>query len=162
MSKETWEAVYRDAWARYYSDEHVETIMRRALVNGIHLSKIGNNLTVFAGTNRIEGVHPLQFGISRRKVRTQRRHGMPIVNPLIFYPWRALDAARVAVQWTWLVYRYRRMRKRIQSDPKSRSYVDESLRTVAGSNAIDEFVQVYADKIPNTYGAPVRQAAAAR
>ena len=30
MSKETWEEVYRDAWTRYYSDEHVETIMRRA------------------------------------------------------------------------------------------------------------------------------------
>ena len=56
---------------------------------------------------------------------------------------------------------YRRMRKRIQSDPQARGYVDESLRTVAGSNATDEFVQVYADKIPNTYGAPVRRAVAA-
>ena len=25
MSKEQWEGVYRDAWARYYTDEHVET-----------------------------------------------------------------------------------------------------------------------------------------
>ena len=31
MSKETWEQVYRDAWTRYYTDEHVETIMRRAV-----------------------------------------------------------------------------------------------------------------------------------
>jgi hypothetical protein len=30
MSKETWLQVYTDAWARYYTDEHVETIMRRA------------------------------------------------------------------------------------------------------------------------------------
>ena len=33
MSKETWEQVYRDAWTRYYSDEHVETIMRRAVAS---------------------------------------------------------------------------------------------------------------------------------
>ena len=26
--------VYRDAWARYYTDEHVETIMRRAVASG--------------------------------------------------------------------------------------------------------------------------------
>ena len=26
MSKETWQRVYRDAWKRYYTDEHVETV----------------------------------------------------------------------------------------------------------------------------------------
>ena len=30
MSAETWRGVYRDAWARYYSDAHVETVLRRA------------------------------------------------------------------------------------------------------------------------------------
>jgi len=160
MSKETWEEVYRDAWARYYSDEHVETIMRRAFVNGLHMSRVGNALTVFSGANRIEGVHPLQFGVVRRKVRTQRRYGMPIVNPIIFYPWRAYDFLKGAAQWGLLVSRYRRLRKQIQSDPNGRSYVDESLRAVHGANAVDEFVQVYADKIPKTYGAPVREAVA--
>jgi len=162
MSKESWEKVYRDAWDRYYTDEHVETIMRRAFVNGIHLSKIANAATVFSGSNSIEGVHPLQFGIVRRKVRTQRRYGMPIVNPLVFYPWRAFDMVKTGVRWGWLVFRYRRMRMRIQSDPQARSYIDASLRTVVGANATDEFVQVYADRIPHTHGAPVRQAVAAR
>ena len=31
MSKETWTKVYADAWRQYYSDAHVETIMRRAV-----------------------------------------------------------------------------------------------------------------------------------
>ena len=53
-------------------------------------------MTIFAGAARIEGVHPLQFGFVRRKVRTQRRHGMPLVNPLVFYPWRAFDVASAA------------------------------------------------------------------
>ena len=56
-------------------------------------------------------------------------------------------------------YRYRRLRKRIQSDPRAVSYVDESLWIVARSNATDEFVQVYADKIPKTYGSPGRRSA---
>ena len=93
MSADTWRGVYRDAWARYYSDAHVETVLRRAVASGINPRKIVDAMTVFSGSSRIEGVHPLQFGYVRRKVRTQRRHG-PIVNPLVFYPWRAWDFCR--------------------------------------------------------------------
>ena len=35
MSKEEWEQAYRDAWASFYSDEHVETMLKRAFVNGL-------------------------------------------------------------------------------------------------------------------------------
>ena len=94
MSKEAWTKVYDEAWRQYYSDEHVETIMRRAVATKLNRSKLLNLLTIFSGSVRIEGVHPLQFGFVRRKVRTQRRYGMPIVNPLIFYPWRLFDFGR--------------------------------------------------------------------
>ena len=90
------EQVYMDAWNRYYSPEHVETIMRRGESSGINRTKLFNSLTIFLGAPTIEGVHPLQFGFIRRKIRTQRRHGMPIVNPLIFYPWRVYDFVRAA------------------------------------------------------------------
>ena len=96
MSAEAWRGVYRDAWARYYSDAHVETVLRRAVASGINPRKIVDAMTVFSGSSRIERVHPLQFGYVRRKIRTQRRHGLPIVNPLVFYPWRAYDFAKVA------------------------------------------------------------------
>ena len=33
------EAVYRDAWARYYTDEHVETVLRRAFASGVGRTK---------------------------------------------------------------------------------------------------------------------------
>ena len=36
MSKEDWQQAYADAWTRYYTDEHVETIMRRAVASGIN------------------------------------------------------------------------------------------------------------------------------
>src|SRR6202035_2927872 len=86
MSKETRAKVYQDAWRQYYSDEHVETIMRRAVATRLNRSKLLNLLTIFSGSVQIESVHPLQFGFVRRKVPTQRRHGMPIVHPLVFYP----------------------------------------------------------------------------
>jgi hypothetical protein len=78
----------------------------------------------------------------------------------VFYPWRAWDFTRNVVQWTTLALRHRRMRKRIQHDPRSADYIDESLRaTTEGSNRPDEFIEVYADKIPATHGAPKRQKA---
>ncbi len=130
MSAETWRGVYRDAWARYYSDAHVETVLRRAVASGINPRKIVDAMTVFSGSSRIEGVHPLQFGYVRRKLRTQRRHGMPMVNPLVFYPWRAFDFLNVAGKWLTLALRYRAILRRVLSDKEGAAYLDESLRAV--------------------------------
>jgi radical SAM superfamily enzyme YgiQ (UPF0313 family) len=160
MEKAVWEKVYRDAWTRYYSDEHVETIMRRAAATGLNRTKVIDAITLFSGSARIEGVHPLQFGFVRKKIRTQRRYGMKVVNPLLFYPWRAYDFTRVALRWGRLVYRYRKIMKRVQADPNVQSYSDHAMEPPGGHNApMSDFVQAYAEKIPQTYGAPEREAA---
>jgi len=160
MSKAAWEQVYRNAWARYYTDAHVETIMRRAAASGIRLSKVTDAATIFAGATRIEGVHPLQFGLIRRKLRTQRRPGTRVLNPVLFYPWRAFDFLRTATRWGALVLRYRRIARRVAADPNRLAYTDPALLPPAPEDAgMDDFVQVYADQIPKTHGAPVRRLA---
>jgi radical SAM superfamily enzyme YgiQ (UPF0313 family) len=158
MSKETWEKVYADAWARYYTDEHVETIMRRAVASGINRTKVLDSLTMFSSASRIEGVHPLQFGFFRRKIRTQRRHGMPIANPLVFYPWRVVDFIKTCSQWARVILRYRRMMAKVMKDPASRMHFDDALSLHTGVGETDHFVEVFADKIPHTHGAPVMPA----
>ena len=40
MAKQEWEAVYREAWTTYYTDDHVETILRRAVVSGLKPKKM--------------------------------------------------------------------------------------------------------------------------
>ncbi|MPZ41678.1 MAG: radical SAM protein [Rhizobiales bacterium] len=160
MSKEQWQQCYRDAWKHYYTPKHVETILRRAHASYISMSKVGNALTFFSGSIDIEDVHPLQVGIVRRKIRTHRRFGMPLENPLIFYPKRGYELLRALRQWLMLVLRYRNMRKRIAIDPSSRSYTDEALQPLAADHT-DHFVEIYADKIPKTHGAPAQRAAAA-
>jgi hypothetical protein len=162
MSAEAWRGVYRDAWARYYTDAHVETVLRRAVASGIKTRKIVDVMTAFSGASRIEGVHPLQCGIIRRKVRTQRRRGMAIVNPFVFYPLRGIEFVKVLAQWLGLARRYRRIMKRVVADASSLSYVDEATRVSSVEEAENaDFVAVFADKIPNTHGAPKRQAAVA-
>ncbi len=159
MSKEQWDKVYADAWTRYYTDEHVETIMRRAVVSGINRTKVLDSLTMFSSSSRIEGVHPLQFGFFRRKIRTQRRYGQPVVNPLIFYSWRVFDVVRTCSKWAAVIWRYRRLMAKVSKDPASKTHFDEALRPHTGTGENDHFVEMFADKIPHTHGAPVLTAA---
>jgi radical SAM superfamily enzyme YgiQ (UPF0313 family) len=160
MSVEVCEQVYHDAWARFYTDEHVETILRRAFVSGIAMNKIGGFLTWISGSNAIERVHPLQFGFFRRKIRTQRRSGMPIESPLAFYPRRVLEIAKTAAQWGARARKYRALRKRVVADLTGRTYVDEALAPPPLDAAEDHLVQAFAGQIPNMHGAPKQRAAA--
>jgi radical SAM superfamily enzyme YgiQ (UPF0313 family) len=156
MSKEQWTQVYNETWQRYYTDEHVETVLRRGVASGLNPRKIVDAVTVFSGATWIEGVHPLQFGFVRRKSRTQRRYGMPIENPIVFHARRALEGAVAVWHWLWLARRYRRIMKRVLADPSAPHYVDLALQPPSQGSELPNFVQVFADKIPKTHGAPTR------
>ncbi|MBV8495050.1 MAG: radical SAM protein, partial [Alphaproteobacteria bacterium] len=157
MSREAWEQVYRDAWARYYTDSHVATVLRRAIRDGLNPKKIVDALTIFSGSVRIEGVHPLQFGFLRRKRRRERRHGLPLESPLVFYPRRLGELALALWRWVRLMRRYRRILARVLADPAPATYTDDALRTEASESG---FVQIFSEKNPRTYGAPKARSAA--
>jgi hypothetical protein len=86
---------------------------------------------------------------------------MPVLHPLLFYPWRLVDFIKVGSQWLRLIWRYRRIMARIAKDPAAHTYSDEALRPHSSPGETDHFVEVFADKIPHTHGAPVRPAAVA-
>jgi len=159
MSIEEYERVYHDAWKRFYTDEHIQTILRRAFASGIPLNKLAGILTWISGANAIERVHPLQFGFLRRKVRTQRRSGMPIENPMIFYPRRAFEIGQSMLQWQARFRKFRNFRKRIEADPAARTYVDDALAPPPLEAAEDHLVQAFASQIPRMFGAPKQRVA---
>jgi hypothetical protein len=82
---------------------------------------------------------------------------MPLVNPLLFYPWRAADSIRRGMQWGLLAARLARLRRRaLRSAGLSPVPSDTGpTETVEASGIMETF----AGKIPNTYGAPSRQVA---
>jgi len=53
---------------------------------GIKPGKVMKLALYFSAMRRIEGIHPLQGGLIRRKYRRDRRPGLPIESPMIFYP----------------------------------------------------------------------------
>ena len=76
MSKAEWEKLYRDAWAIYYTPEHIETILRRAQAYGINILRLAQIILWFAQSLAIERVHPLQGGFVRLKTPARTPAGI--------------------------------------------------------------------------------------
>jgi radical SAM superfamily enzyme YgiQ (UPF0313 family) len=113
MTKAEWEKLYRDAWAIYYTREHIETILRRAQACRINILRLAQIILWFAASLTVERVHPLQGGFFRLKNRHERRPELPIEPIWKFYPQLALDFslkhARIARK-AWQIFRiYRRV-----------------------------------------------------
>ena len=130
MSDEEWERAYHEAWKSYYDREHIETIMRRAAAYGKPLKKVMWPILWFWACHEIEGIHPVEGGYIRRKVRTERRPGMKIESPLIFYPKRAADFLWKGAQWLRLMWIVRSIARRIEADPKKAEYMDAAMMPV--------------------------------
>jgi len=131
MTKEEWQQAYRSAWDIFYTDEHLETIMRRGAATGINLRSLMPVLMWFSSAVKIEELHPLQWGIFRVKHRKDRRSTFPLEQPLVFYANYAQETARKAVQ---LVRRWRHLKRivaKIEADPNAKLYMDAALTPVA-------------------------------
>jgi hypothetical protein len=128
MSPAEWQDFYRQAFELYYSREHIERMFRRAKASGIKPVRLVNHVLQFYFTFMQEKVHPLQGGFFRRKVRTQRRPGLPLENPLIFYPRRLAEIVTTHVRLVRYYWFLHRLRKKVEGD--AAPYSDRSLVAV--------------------------------
>jgi hypothetical protein len=159
MSPQEWERACRLAWDTYFSVEHVETLLRRARVDGINMGKIVGTALAFYGSVVYERVHPLESGFLRLKGRTDRRPGLPIESPLTFYPRYVANLV-----WKyWKVAMYARhlvpLRRRIQRDPEAIHYRDLALSPVQDEGG--EELELYT-MTPSAREAVVRETARAQ
>lgn len=124
MSKEEWTRAYKTAWDTYYSDEHIETVLKRTRASGVHLDRVLFLLLWFSSCNKLFDVHPLEGGFFRRKYRQDRRSGMPIENPFIFYPKRVWETLSTHVRGLLMLRKFTSLRNRINADPEAVNYID--------------------------------------
>ena len=128
MSPSDWQVTYRKAFELYYSPEHIERMFRRAKASGIKPVRLVNHVMQFYFTFVQEKVHPLQGGFFRRKVRRQRRPGLPLESPLVFYPRRLGEIVTThgkLVSYYWFLHR---LRKKVERDKSP--YSDRALIAV--------------------------------
>ena len=128
MSRGEWEALYRKAWETYYTREHVETLLRRAMATGTSPGKLLFFAVWFKGCIGIEGVHPIEGGFLRRKYRRDRRPGLPLEPALLFYPRHFAHTVWNEVRWITLYLRLRLIYRRLKRDPRRFEYVDQAIQ----------------------------------
>jgi radical SAM superfamily enzyme YgiQ (UPF0313 family) len=146
MRMEEWEHSYRKAWKTYYTPEHVETVLRRGQPDGISPGKLMFLMLWFYACISIEHIHPLEGGYFRRKYRLDRRPGLPIENPFIFYPRRVWDVVNAHVRVLSLLRQYGLIRKRIKADPASKDYTDIALSPVTAVENDNDSLELLAER----------------
>jgi len=141
MTDEEWREAYLTAWSIFYTDEHLETVLRRAYVCGVNIRSLMPVLFWFSNAVPVENLHPLQWGIFRIKHRRDRRSGLPIENPIVFYARYAAEVARKATKLAMSWRALKRIVKKIEADPDAKSYTDEALTAVVDEDA--EHMELY-------------------
>ena len=63
-------------------------------------------------------MHPLQGGFFRRKIRQERRPGLPRENPVVFYPRRVCEVIDTHVRLAAFYWSLHRIRKKVERDPR--------------------------------------------
>ncbi len=127
MSTEVWKKLYRDSWKTFYSLEHMETVMRRAVATGIGAGNMMVLLLWFYCCVVVEKIHPLQGGFLRRKYRKDRRPTLPIESPFVFYPRYVGEFIYKHFKIVQVAWHFDRYKKRLQRDPNARNYTDVAL-----------------------------------
>jgi hypothetical protein len=128
MSDAEWERAYRDAYKSFYTWEHMERILKRlvALRSNKRRTTV-HRLIAYREAVLSEGVAKLEAGYLRIRRRRQRRSGLPLEHPLVFYPryWRHVLRAQIGIFRTY--FRLQFILRRIMRDPARFDYRDKAI-----------------------------------
>src|SRR5205807_4207293 len=139
MSREDWEKVYRKAWETYYTNEHMEAVIRRLVSRQAPASNAIMLIAWFWGAIQIEKIHPLETGLFRYKFRRDRRPGLPIEPIWKFYPKYAMESVVKLGKWIALYSRLRAIYVRVKKDPKKLEYMDLAMTPVTDDEDLEMF-----------------------
>ena len=126
MSRQAWQGIYQQAWEAYYTQEHVEALIRRGQAWGFPPRAMMMKLFCFQACARIERVHPLEGGLFRLKYRHDRRPNMPLEHPAIFYGRYLWEIVSKHSRYLALMLRYLRTLRLVETGA-SRAIVGEPM-----------------------------------
>ncbi len=149
MTRDEWQQVYHKAWETYYTDEHIETILRRAIATGVSPGKALFLIVWFKGCIGIEKIHPLEGGFLRLKTRRTRRTGLPLESALKFYPKYFIETLWKQLRWITLYLRLRLIYRRVKHDPLRHQYTDLALEPVADDET--ETREMFQSEVARSY-----------
>lgn len=134
MTRREWEDIYLEAWALYYSHDHMVTLLRRAAATGVPLKSLIKLLVTFSSAVRLERVHPLQSGLWRLRHPTERRPMRAPESTLVFWPRFIWDTVKAHAGLALVVVRLLLAVTRIARDSRARKYMDQALMPVGADD----------------------------
>lgn len=143
MSYDEMITAYHAMWDSFYSMDHMKQVMRRTFAAGCSPGQTLTQLLWYYLSVKIEGTHPIDAGYIRRKYRRERRYGMPIENPFLFYPKRAVEFVSSQLRYVPYLWELSRHRHKLKNDPQARNWRDLSL-TRGDADSEDE-LSMYQD-----------------
>ena len=127
MSADEWQKLYRDTWKAFFTPEHMETVIRRAVATGVSAANMTVLLLWFHFCIVYEKIDPLQGGFLRRKVRRDRRPTLPREAALPFYARFLWDFLYKHAKMARLALRFHRFKQKLERDPAAKLYTDIAL-----------------------------------
>jgi radical SAM superfamily enzyme YgiQ (UPF0313 family) len=136
MSRAEWEEAYERVWSTYYSDEHIETVLRRCVATGTSPGKTMIYLNWFRVSKSVESTHPIETGFFRLKFRRDRRSSLQREPVWSFYPKYVAESISKQIQWIAFYLKCYRILKKVTSDPQRLDYKDLAITPVS-ENEVD-------------------------
>jgi radical SAM superfamily enzyme YgiQ (UPF0313 family) len=127
MPAEEWLRTYHESWKAFYSLEHIETVMRRAVATNSNPGNMTFLLLWYYFCVNLEKIDPLEGGYLRRKYRKDRRPTFPVESRFVFYSRYVADFLYKHIKLAQLIWRYGRLRRQLKRDPNARLYTDAAL-----------------------------------
>ena len=139
MSDEEWEAAHRDAWGAFYTQEHMETVIRRLFACGGNRKRVPyRRLAFYNFFPRYWPVHPLEGGFVPRRYRKDRRPTFKRESVFVFYPRYFAKFAVFNFRFFRLWHRLGKFAKKLAKDPKRFEYTDLAL-TPPGDGEYEDY-----------------------
>ena len=134
MTREEWQEAYRRAWRTYYNQEHVITVVRRAAASGMNVYTVMRLMAWFWASWEFYNIYPLESGLIRRRVRRDRRPGLPIESAWTFYPREAFELVAKSARLIAMYVKLNWIARAIKRDPHAKDYRDLALTTQSGGD----------------------------
>jgi hypothetical protein len=144
------------AWETYYTEEHVETVIRRNVAMRCRATNAILLMTWFGGSIHIEGVHPLEAGLFRYKFRRDRRPGFALEPVWTFYPRYFFESIAKLARWFGIYAGLRWKYMRVKRDPRRFDYMDTALTPVTDEDqeTLELFHETRPSVRPQTVAVP--------
>jgi len=149
MSDAELDALYIEVWDRYYTFDHMVTILKRMFALGSDkINTTVERLIAFGVSTRAHNIRSYDMGLVRRKSRLSRRDNFVTEPFFIFHAKHIYTTIRNLLIIVAAYYRLVDKMKKIQIDPQRDHYMDLAITPV--SNSEYETFELYKPVIHKT------------